>query len=160
MWREYNGLERRCIMRTFLALALVGAGLMSCENKAETGALAGAGIGALSGGLIAGNATGAVIGGAIGAVGGGLIGYALDQQDRENLQRESPQTLQRVDQGQPLSVQDIKAMSRAGIKDEVIMSQIDSSGTVYHLSTEDIIDLKNAGVSQNVIDYMINTANR
>lgn len=131
----------------------------SCENKTQTGALAGAGIGALSGGLIAGNATGAAIGGAIGAVGGGLIGYALDEQDRARVQQQSPETLQRIDRGQPLSITDIKAMSKAGINKDVIMSQIQSTHSVFHLSTAEIIELKESGVSQEVIDFMIDTGN-
>ena len=69
----------------------------------------------------------------------------------------NPQTLQRVDQGQPLGLADIKALARAGVSDEVIISQIRSSRTVYRLSTAEIIDLKDAGVSERVIDFMINT---
>lgn len=133
--------------------------LFSCENKTETGALAGAGFGALTGGLIAGNATGALIGGAVGAAGGALIGYALDQQDRQNLQQQSPQTLQRIDNGQALSLNDIKAMTRAGINEDIIIGQIQSTHSVYYLNANQIIDLKNSGVSQKVIDYMVNTAN-
>jgi hypothetical protein len=32
-----------------------------------------------------------------------------------------------------------------------------NSRTVYYLTTADIIDLKNAGVSERIIDFMINT---
>jgi hypothetical protein len=40
----------------------------------------------------------------------------------------------------------------------VIVSQIRNSRTVFRLSSADIIDLKNSGVDENVIDFMINTA--
>jgi hypothetical protein len=63
----------------------------------------------------------------------------------------------RVDQGQPLGVADVKALARSGINDDVIISQIRNSRTVYHLSAADIIDLRDAGVSNRVIDFMINT---
>jgi uncharacterized membrane protein YebE (DUF533 family) len=138
---------------------LVITSLTGCATKTQTGALTGAGVGALAGGLIGGNAAGALIGGAVGAAGGALIGYALDQQDRDNLQQQSPQTLNRIDHGQELSVNDIKAMSKAGIKDEVIISQIHSTHSIFHLSADQIIDLKDSGVSQNVIDAMIQTGN-
>jgi uncharacterized protein YcfJ len=145
-------------MKGHWGLAILTAlGLSSCENKTATGMAVGAGVGALGGGLIAGNATGALIGGGIGLVGGGLIGYSLDEQDRQTMQQQSPQTLQRIDHGQPLTTEDIKAMSKAGINDDVIISQIQSTGTVFQLSTDQIIDLKNSGVSQKVIDYMVET---
>ena len=62
-----------------------------------------------------------------------------------------------MDQGQPLAVSDVKALAQAGVGDNVIISQIRNSHTVYHLTAADIIDLRNAGVSNQVIDFMINT---
>lgn len=59
---------------------------------------------------------------------------------------------------QAMGLADIKALAKAGISDEVIISQIRASRTVYHLSTAEILDLKEAGVSNRVIDFMINTA--
>jgi hypothetical protein len=53
---------------------------------------------------------------------------------------------------------DIKALAKAGLSDEVILSHIRNSGAVYHLTTAEIIDLKQSGVSDRVIDFMINTA--
>ncbi|MBM3208505.1 MAG: hypothetical protein FJZ57_07920 [Chlamydiae bacterium] len=129
----------------------------SCETKTQTGALAGAGVGALAGGLIGGNAAGAVIGGAVGAAGGALVGAALDAQDRDNLQKNDPDTLHKIDHGQQLSVHDIEAMAKNGISDNVIIDQIKATKSVFYLSSEEIIDLKKAGVSEKVIDYMIQT---
>jgi hypothetical protein len=60
---------------------------------------------------------------------------------------------------QPLTLADVKTMTKSGVSDEVILSQIRNSHTVYRLDTQEIIDLKDAGVSQRVIDFMINTAN-
>jgi hypothetical protein len=68
-----------------------------------------------------------------------------------------PQT-QRTDQGQSVGVADVKALVKAGLSDEVILSHIRNSQAVYHLTTAEIIDLKNSGVSEKVIDFMINTA--
>ena len=56
-----------------------------------------------------------------------------------------------------MSLADIKMLARSGISDEVILSQIRNSHTVYHLSAAEILDLKDAGVSEKVIDFMINT---
>ncbi len=138
-------------------LCLISVG---CENKAGTGALAGGGLGAVTGAAISHNASGALIGGAAGAVGGAIIGAALESSDRDSLQKQSPRTLNKIDNKEPLSVDDIKKMSKAGLSDNVIISQIQATNSVFYLSTADIIDLKNAGVSQRVIDYMIQTGNQ
>jgi len=45
----------------------------------------------------------------------------------------------------------------AGVSDDLIISQMRNSRTVHHLNTVNIIDLKTAGVSEKIIDYMINT---
>lgn len=140
--------------------------LAGCEypngdpNYTGSGALVGGGVGAVSGAAIAGEGhggEGALIGAAVGAVAGGLIGNSLDREQQERLRQQTPQTYARVDQGQPLSVADVKALAAAGVGDNVIISQIRNSHTVYHLSAADIIDLRNAGVSNQVIDFMINT---
>ena len=143
--------------------------LTGCEtpygtpDRTATGALMGGAIGATSGALIGGGrgrgggGGGALIGGAIGAIAGALIGNSQDQDEQARLRRQAPQTYVRVEQGHPLSVADVKALAQAGIGDELIISQVRNSHTVFHLSSADIIDLKNAGVSEKVIDFLIET---
>jgi len=61
---------------------------------------------------------------------------------------------------QPLSLADVKTLVKAGMSEEVVMSQIKQSRTVYRLTTAEILDLKESGVSNRVIDFMINTESR
>ncbi|MGB8369438.1 MAG: YXWGXW repeat-containing protein [Limisphaerales bacterium] len=148
-----------------LALAASAVGLTGCVSPngrpdyTGTGALEGGAIGAVSGAAIGGRhaGEGALIGAAAGMIAGGLIGHSMDQQQQEQLRRQAPQTYVRVDQGQPLGVADVKALAKAGISEDVIISQIQNSRTVYHLSAADIIDLRDAGVTDKVVNYMINT---
>jgi hypothetical protein len=63
-----------------------------------------------------------------------------------------------VAQVHPVSVADVEALAKAGMTDDLIISQITSSGTAYHLSAADIINLHNSGVSNRVIQCMITTA--
>jgi len=128
-------------------------------NNTGSGVLGGAAIGAASGAMIGGRnaGAGALIGGAIGAITGGLIGNSMDQEQREYLRTQAPQTYVRVEQNQPLAVADVKALAQAKVSDDLIISQIRASHTVYHLSAADIIDLRNSGVSENVLNFMINT---
>jgi len=58
----------------------------------------------------------------------------------------------------PLSLEDIKTLNKAGVGDDIIISQIKATRTVYRLSAAQIIELKNDGISQKVLDCMINTA--
>ena len=57
-----------------------------------------------------------------------------------------------------VSVADVKMLAKAGMSDEVILSHIRNAHAMYRLSTAEIIELKDAGASQKVIDFMINTA--
>lgn len=148
-------------MKNKVVISLIAAAAIfaSCETKTGTGALAGGALGAGVGAAIGshtGNAgMGALIGGGAGALAGGLIGSAFDQQDRENMERHAPRTLSKIDNGEQLSIYDVKQMTNAGINDRVIVSQINATKSRFSLTSSDIIDLKNAGVSQNVIDAMI-----
>ena len=58
----------------------------------------------------------------------------------------------------PMSVADVEALAKVGMNEDLIISQIRNSGSSYRLSATDIIALHNAGVSNKVIEYMINTA--
>jgi outer membrane lipoprotein SlyB len=149
-----------------LVMAVSAVVLTGCQypngqpNNTASGALIGGAMGAIAGAAIGGprnGGAGALIGAAAGALTGGAIGNSMDQEQAEELRAQAPQTYVRVQQGQPLGIADVKAMAAANVSDEVIISQIRSSRTVYHLSAADIIDLHNAGVSENVINFMINT---
>jgi len=146
-----------------LAAAVVSLSMAGCytpagqPNYTGTGALAGGATGAMIGSMGGYSGRGAIVGGAVGALIGSIIGNGMDQAQAAQLRAQHPQTYQRVEQGQPLTVSDVEVLSRAGISDDLIISQIRNSRTVYHLTTSDIIALKDNGVSERVIDFMINT---
>jgi len=151
-----------------LATAVLTVVLAGCQypngqtNNTASGALIGGAMGAIAGAAIGGprnGGEGALIGAAAGAITGGVIGNSMDQAQAAQLRDQAPQTYVRVQQGQPLTISDVKALAAANVSDDVIISQIRNSHTVFHLSTSDIIDLHNAGVSENVINFMINTPN-
>lgn len=128
----------------------------SCATKTGTGVVAGGGLGAIAGGAIGGG-KGALIGGAVGAVAGGLVGAALDEQDRKVMERTSPRTVERMDRREPLTVNDVIKLSQGGVSDESIIRYLQQSGTTYNLSQAQIRRLQDAGVSQRVINYMVDT---
>ena len=131
-------------------------------NNTGTGALVGGAMGALTGAAVGGYRHGgqdSLIGAAAGLVAGGLIGYTMDREQEARLKSQAPQTYAHVDQGQPLTVADVRALAKAGITEDVIIGQIANSHTVFHLSSNDIIDLRDSGVTDKVVNYMINTPN-
>ena len=149
-----------------LGVAVAAVLLTGCQypngepNNTASGALIGGAMGAIAGAAIGGprnGGAGALIGAAAGAITGSVIGNSMDQEQAAELRAQAPQTYVRVQQGQPLSISDIQALAAANVSDDVIISQIRNSHTVFHLSTSDIIALHNAGVSENVINFMINT---
>lgn len=58
-----------------------------------------------------------------------------------------------------MTVADVKALAKGGLGDAVILSQMRSRHAVFHLTTEEILDLNSSQVSEKIIDFMINTAN-
>ena len=67
-----------------------------------------------------------------------------------------PQTDAVSPQAQNLSLADIKALAKAEVADDIIISQINNTHSTFSLTAQAIIDLKNAGVSEKVIAYMMN----
>lgn len=130
------------------------------QNNTGSGALIGGAFGALTGAAIGGRHNGgpdALIGAAAGALAGGLIGNSMDREQDARFKTQSPQTYAMVNQVPPLSLADVKTMAKAGVSEDIIISQIKSSRTVYHLIAADIVDLRDSGVTDKLVNYMINT---
>jgi len=59
--------------------------------------------------------------------------------------------------GDALSLYDIKALSRAHVSDAVIIRYLRDQHTIYNLNSDDVAGLRKAGVSQSIVDYMLQT---
>lgn len=147
---------------------LVGAALLpallaggcSSMNNTEKGVAAGGAIGAGTGALI-GSATGhtgagALIGAGIGALSGGLIGNGVDESEKKQEARLAAAAQARG----PLGLTDVVQLAQSHVSDDVIISQIRTTGSVFRLSAQDTIWLKQNGVSDAVVQEMLATPNR
>jgi hypothetical protein len=160
-----------CIGVVLLA-AVSLASTPGCATKAGTGALIGGAAGAGIGAIIGHNShdragSGALIGGAVGAIGGAIVGNEMDKSDRKKAEEErydnrrdsyrddrTAYTSARVTQS------DVISWSNRGMRDSEIIDRISRSGTVFHLSSSDENQLRDARVSEEVIREMKDTARR
>jgi hypothetical protein len=55
----------------------------------------------------------------------------------------------------PYGVEDILTLSHANVNEEVILNYVQSSGTLYNLGPKEIVYLKNEGVSDRVLNTML-----
>lgn len=55
----------------------------------------------------------------------------------------------------PYGVEDVLKLSRAQVGDEIILNYIRNSGTIYTLGPQEIVYLRNQGVSDRVVNAMI-----
>ena len=65
-----------------------------------------------------------------------------------------------ANKNEPLSLDDIKKMNDLGMTDDKIINKIKSSGSKFYLTGSDRRELKNAGVSERVINYMAKTGDQ
>jgi hypothetical protein len=85
--------------------------------------------------------------------------FALTPDQISKLCQAAPDTCHRVQTLQPLTLGDVKVMAKLGFGSDVIINQVRNSRTVFHLTANAIIDLKDSGVSEQVIDFLISTPN-
>ncbi len=81
----------------------------------------------------------------------------LDDQDKKIMNKISPRTVERMDRGEPLTINDIIKLSQGGISDDTIIRYIKETKTTYNLSQAQINRLQEAGASQRVVNFMIDT---
>jgi surface antigen len=154
-------------LRTFCVFAILSSlSACGCATHTGTGALGGAMLGAPAGALIGaqtGNAgEGALLGALFGTAAGGLIGAGMDENDRRNEVRHAHEmaAIQAQNTPPPMSIYDVVNLARSGVSDDVIIAQIHSTRSVFILRADDITALHHSGVSNRVIQAMIDTGSR
>jgi hypothetical protein len=135
-------------------MMLLGCGCDTMSNT-DKGALAGtalgAGAGAAIGSTVGKAGAGALIGGAAGLVGGALVGNAADRQEAHD---HAVAAAYAANARPALSIFDVVKMTQQHISDTVIIHDIRETGSAYNLTADDIIWLKQQGVSDAVVIEM------
>jgi hypothetical protein len=115
------------------------------DRMAGAGALLGAGTGAIIGSHGGHAAEGALIGAAVGTAAGAVTGSAIDNAEARNRAAIEARMGYPVRAG-AVSVNDIIAMTRAGVPDDVIASHIETRGMAHAVTTGDLIRMQSEGV--------------
>ncbi|HKQ39593.1 MAG TPA: glycine zipper domain-containing protein [Verrucomicrobiae bacterium] len=161
---------------SFVAGAVLLMGTVGCEqlpgNKGTQGAVIGGATGAAVGVAVAkNNVLGALIGGIIGAGGGYLIGANVDKitgkdtagaEQANTRAQNNPVTAEQakaattadVNHDGFVTMDEVVAMEKAGLRDSEIIDRLRGSGQVFELTEQQRNYLRNQGVSQNVVDTM------
>lgn len=140
----------------FLFLVVLLAGCQSpyyADRGALAGGLGGAGVGALVGNAVGNTGAGAVIGAGVGALSGAAIGGAMDEVEAKN------RAMIEASMGRPLppgvvTFEDVVAMTRAGVDEELIVNHIRANGAARPPQARDLIALQQQGVSRRVIETL------
>jgi outer membrane lipoprotein SlyB len=149
----------------YILTALVLPVLLACgcstmsntETGAGVGGLIGAGTGAAIGSATGHTGAGALIGAGVGALSGGLVGHAVDESEKKTAAQIAAAT---PPPQKPLGIIDVVQLVQSHVSDDVIINMIRSTGSVFYLSSNDTIYLKQQGVDDVVITEMLATANR
>jgi hypothetical protein len=147
----------RATASLLLILSVSSTGCQSpyyADRGAGLGALAGAGAGAIIGDATGGNAgTGALIGAGLGAITGATVGGAMDEMQAQNRAQIASQMGRQVQSG-AATIEEVMAMSGAGVDPMLIQNYVRNSGMARPLTAADVITLHNQGVSSEVIQIM------
>ena len=83
-------------------------------------------------------------------VGIGFAGCAAEQYSQTGKRQ-----AMKVDTLRAMKMQDVIALSKAGVSDSLIIGMMDATDSWFQLKTQDVIDLRNAGVSDKVVAAMM-----
>lgn len=123
------------------------------DRGALGGGLAGAGIGAIVGDAVGSAGAGTAIGAGIGALTGATIGGAMDEMEARHRAEIAGQLGRPVASG-AATIEEVAAMSRAGVQPRLISNYVNSAGVARPITAQDVIYLHQQGVATEVIDTM------
>jgi hypothetical protein len=123
------------------------------DRGALFGGLTGAGVGALVGNALGEPLAGAAIGAGVGAVTGAAVGQSLDDIEARNRAEIEARLGRRLAAGS-VTVEDVVAMTKSGVDEQVILTHVRVNGSARPLQPADLIYLQNNGVSPAVVQAL------
>ena len=126
------------------------------HNDTVEGTVTGGALGAITGAIVGGRhnqGEGALIGAGVGALTGNLLGRSRDRADAQQAAAGASVVAQANQRAaaQAVTNYDLVNMSQAGVNDDLVISTMQSRGTRLNLSPQELIALKQNGVSDRVL---------
>lgn len=144
---------KRCFLVGLMSFAACGCtGMNNTQQGALTGGVIGTGAGALVGHATGNTGLGMLIGGLFGTGVGAAVGNEEDRREDRRAAREIAWANAKAARQIPLH--EIVQMTQQKVADEVIINHIRTTGSNYDLRTDDILFLRQQGVSDRVIAEM------
>ncbi|MCA9186748.1 MAG: glycine zipper domain-containing protein [Pirellulaceae bacterium] len=151
--RRTRNRVQRWLFDSFLAIMItatvVSTGGCQTANHTKQGALfgglGGAGLGAIIGSGSGDAGKGAAIGAGLGALTGAVLGNNVDQAEAAN------NAAFAAAQSESVAIHEILRMTQAGVREDVIITHIQTRGVFSPPTSDEIIFLQQNGVSPNVI---------
>ena len=138
--------------RTWLTGLLILSAGCSSMNNTEKGALGGAAVGTGLGAIAGrGNPAAMVVGGILGTAVGATVG---NDQDRREDRKNYAVAAANAQAARQMSLDQIVQMAQQGQSDAVIIGQINTTGSIFQLTPDDVNFLHQQRVSDQVINYM------
>ena len=152
----YHKLLQRVLFGSTILVAISAIGCQSpyrSDQGALFGGLLGAGTGAIIGNQSGNAGAGAAIGAGLGAISGAVVGQEIDEIEARN-RALIEQRLGRQLAAGAVTMDDVVAMSIAGVDDELIINHVRAHGMAAPLQQSDLIFLTQQKVSTRVIKAM------
>lgn len=123
------------------------------DRGALAGGLTGAGAGALIGSATGNAGAGAAIGAGLGTLTGAMIGSEMDQMEARNRAMIEQKLGHQVAAGS-VTVNDVLSMAHGGVSEDLICNHVEYHGMVAPLTSNDLILLKQQGISDRIVKSM------
>ena len=152
-------MQRSFWLLTLLVSVAVGSGCNSpyhADRGALFGGLTGAGVGAIVGDSLGNAGAGAAIGAGVGAITGAAIGNSMDEMEARNRALIESRLGRAVAPG-AVTVADVQAMLAAGVEENLIINHIRIHRSATPLTTNDLINLQQSGISPQIIEALQNS---
>lgn len=138
-----------------ISLSLLSTVGCSCMSNTEKGMLGGTAAGVGAGALIGrGNPAAMAIGGIAGAMTGGLFGSAQDAREDRRAWAQAHSNAQAAQAARQMSINEVVQLSQQRMPDQMIVNQMNTTGSSFDLRSDDLIYLRQQGVSDHVITQM------
>lgn len=152
-------MQRLIWLLPLLVSVAAGSGCNSpyhADRGALFGGLTGAGVGAIVGNSLGNTGAGAAIGAGVGAITGAAIGDSMDEMEARNRALIESRLGRAVAPG-AVTVADVQAMLAAGVEENLIINHIRIHRSAMPLTTNDLINLQQSGISPQIIQALQNS---